>query len=222
MPPKRHVPDPPDETEVPPETRYRSDVYSPGRNPMIAKSNANPARRRRRPKPTPHGRRLLPRPKSTHPTTPQSTEIDRRNSLDWVMLESGAEAPDLHVTAAPGYRAPKYPIPHAAYRRIELPPKRLPVVLSREETSNAHSRAAEATRVFASQTIQTAEAVLLNLPPLWPPKRPPRHDASFRRPKPANSAKRAWFDDEALTDPKAGQLPHPRAAEAAWFRGEPA
>lgn len=74
------------------------------------------------------------------------------------MLESSTEAPNLHVTAAPGYRTPKCTIPHAAYRRTEPPPKQLPVALSREGTPNAPSRAAEATRSFALQTIQTAEA----------------------------------------------------------------
>jgi len=148
---------------------------SSSRNPMLRNRDTNSARRRRRPKPTPRDHRLPHRPESMRPTMPRRAEANRRSSFDWVMLESRAETPDLHVTAAPGYRTPKCSIPHAAYRRDRPPPKRPSPTLPREGPSNATVRIAEATRPIAPQTQKTAEAAFPRPPSLPPPKRPQCH-----------------------------------------------
>lgn len=98
----------------------------------VRNRDANPARRAPRAETrTVQPRAVVHRPKPMHPTAPPPAEADWRSSFNWVKLESSAEAPDLHVTAAPGYRTPKRSIPHAAYRRDRPPPKRPSATLRR-------------------------------------------------------------------------------------------
>lgn len=172
-PPKRRVSNPPAGPK-PRESHVTEVTCASSRNPMLKNRDTNPARRRRGPKPTPRDHRRPHRPKSMRSTVPRPAEANRRNSSDWVMLESNAEAPDLHVTAAPGYRAPKCPIPHAAYRRDRPPPKRPPIPLPREETSNAAVRTAEASRPLRRRPRRPPKP-LPRPPTPPPPKRPQRH-----------------------------------------------
>lgn len=124
------------------------------------------------------------RPKPTFPTcAPAWPKPFERSSIDWVKLESDAEAPNLHVTAAPGFRTPKHPIPHAAYRRDRPPPEgHCQSLPSEEGTSNARlplppkrlglTRAAGAFRP-PKQPFRACRT-------LGPPKRPSRRNTSSR------------------------------------------
>lgn len=72
----------------------------------------------RGPKPATFGRRAFhSNPRVTASDERPVRRSEPRSPLDWVMLESRAEARNLHVTAAHWDRPPKRSKPHAAYRR---------------------------------------------------------------------------------------------------------
>lgn len=204
-PPKRCVSDAPARPK-PRENHVTEVTCSSSRNSMLRNRDTNSARRRRRPKPTPSDHRHPHRPKSMRPTMPRRAEANRRSSFDWVMLEPRAETPDLHVTAAPGYRTPKCSIPHAAYRRDRPPPKRPSPTLPREGPRMPP---------YASPK----RPARLHRRPRRPPKLPFQDHHHCRRrsdhsatcllpPTEADGPPQVGeTDDEAPTDPKVCQLP---------------
>lgn len=162
----------------------------------------NSARRWPGPKPTPNDHSPSAATEivafSEAPRRPKPT---RKSSLDWVMLQFDAEAPNLHVTAAHGYRTPKCSKPHAAYRRdratteaiaLPLPPRGNPECpLSAPpkrpfQRSPQYRRAAEATRWWLPNT-SAAEATVAP-PHLFPSaeasERPMQLRDSTMRPRP--------------------------------------
>jgi len=164
-------------------SRCRSTVHAtlpklcepPSRNSMGAKSNENPARRRPGPKPTPNDHTPSAATEAVaFNDAPRRPKPTKRSSLDWVKLQFDAEAPNLHVTAAHGYRTPKCSKPHAAYRRdraateavaLSLPPRGNPecplsVPPKRPfQRPPQNPRAAEATRWYLPNTPATEATV---------------------------------------------------------------
>ena len=135
----------------------------------------NSARRWPGPKPTPNDHSPSAATEIVaYSEAPRRPKPTRKSSLDWVMLQFDAEAPNLHVTAAHGYRTPKCSKPHAAYRRdraateavaLSLPPRgnpECPLSVSPKrpiQRSPQYRRAAEATRWWLPNT-PAAEATV--------------------------------------------------------------
>jgi len=104
-----------------------------------------------------------------------------RSPLDWVKLESRAEARNLHVTAAHGCRPPKRPVPHAAYRRDQVTTEAISQSSAPEGEPRAPvRRAAEAPLPTRTAVPPAAEATGLPASPCLP-KQAGRHNPSFQR-----------------------------------------
>jgi len=137
-----------------------------------------------------HATTCLPlRPKPLRPASaPNRPKPFKRSSFDWVMLQSNAEASNLHVTAAPGCRMPKHPTPHAAYRRDQPAAEATACIALRrgnlERLPNLPAAEATDRSDQHRRTSTPPKRHFCTYLTLGPPKQPSRRNISFRRPKP--------------------------------------